>query len=118
MQLRPTLSDTMPRVVVDAVHAQESLTTILVDAVGQTAEGRDLDVDVRETEQGRVRVHVVIGGKGESKQSSEGSARESIELRLAKRLIEAQNGTVVEDAHGVTIELPIERASSVVRAAR
>jgi len=118
VQLRPTLSETMPRVVVDAVHAQESLTSILVNAVAQTAEGRDLDVDVRETDQGRVRVHVVIGGRNEGDQSSPGSPRESIELRLAKRLLEAQSGTVTEDEHGVSIELPIEKASSVVRNGR
>ena len=118
VQLRPTLSDTMPRVVVDAVHAQESLTSIFINAVEQTAEGRDLDVDVRETDQGRVRIHVVIGGKGEGDRSSATSTRESIEMRLAKRLLQAQLGIITEDEHGVTIELPIEKASSVVRAVR
>jgi signal transduction histidine kinase len=117
VQMRPTLSETMPRVVVDAVHAQEALTSILVDAVRQTSEGRDLDIDVRETEQGRVRVHIVIDGASEQS-SNQSARRESIELRLAKRLLEAQNGTVTEDEHGVSIELPIEKASSVVRAGR
>ncbi|HEV7703473.1 MAG TPA: hypothetical protein VGO46_04235 [Gemmatimonadaceae bacterium] len=115
VQLRSTLSGTMPRVVVDPVHAQESLTSILINAVEQTAEGRDLDVDVRETDKGRVRIHV--GGRGEGAQPP-GSSRDSIELRLAKRLLEAQNATVSEDEHGVIIELPIEKAVSVVRAAR
>jgi hypothetical protein len=64
-----------------------------------------------------VRVHVVIGGRGEGAQPP-GSSRDSIELRLAKRLLEAQNATVSEDEHGVIIELPIEKAVSVVRAAR
>lgn len=118
VQVRPTLSETMPRVVVDAVHAQESLTSILVNAVGQTPEGRDLDVDVRETEQGRVRVHIVSDRRSDGEQHPPAKGRESIELRLAKRLLEAQNGTVTEDEHGVSIELPIETASSVVRAGR
>jgi signal transduction histidine kinase len=118
VQMRPTLSETMPRVVVDAVHAQEALTAILVDAVRQTSEGRDLDIDVRETEQGRVRVHIVIDGASEQSGNQSAMRRESIELRLAKRLLEAQNGTVTEDAHGVSIDLPIETASSVVRAGR
>jgi signal transduction histidine kinase len=115
VQMRPTLSETMPRVVVDAVHAQESLTSILVNAVCETAEGRDLDVDVRETEQGRVRVHLVIGGKGDGQQGAPGIGRESIELRLAKRLLEAQNAVITEDDHGVSIDLPIETASRVTR---
>jgi len=118
VQLRSTLSDTMPRVVVDPVHAQESLTTIFVNAVGQTPEGQDLDVDVRETDQGRVRIHIVIGGKLGDEQSSPAINRESIEQRLAKRLLQAQNGTVNEDDHGVSIELPIETASRVVHAGR
>lgn len=118
VQMRPTLSETMPRVVVDPVHAQESLTNILVNAVGQTAEGQDLDVDVRETDQGRVRIHIVIGGRVGGEQASPANTRESIDQRLAKRLLQAQSGTVTDDDHGVIIELPIETASRVARAGR
>ena len=115
VQMRPTLSETMPRVVVDAVHAQEALTSILVNAVCETAEGRDLEVDVRETEQGRVRIHLVIGGKGDAQPAAPGLSPDSIELRLAQRLLEAQNAVVTEDDHGVSIDLPIETASRVTR---
>ncbi|HMI58500.1 MAG TPA: hypothetical protein VK511_10655 [Gemmatimonadaceae bacterium] len=118
VQLRSTLSETMPRVIVDPVHAQESLTTILVNAVGQTAEAEDLEVDVRETDQGRVRIHIVIGGKAGGEQSSPGGNRESVDQRLAKQLLQAQNATVTEDDHGVSIELQIETASRVVHARR
>jgi signal transduction histidine kinase len=115
VQMRPTLSETMPRVVVDAVHAQEALTSILVNAVCETAEGRDLEVDVRETEQGLVRIHLVIGGKGDAQPLAPGLSPDSIELRLAQRLLEAQNAVVTEDDQGVSIDLPIETASRVTR---
>lgn len=108
VQLRPTLSDAMPRVVVDAVHAQEALTSILTNAVARTPEGSDLDVDVREVaERPLVRIRVELPRPQASP--------DSIEMRLAKQLIEAQHGTLTDGARGVVIELPIETASRVTR---
>ena len=110
VQLRPFVSDTAPRAIVDAVHAQEAMTSPLIDAIAHTAEGGDVDVNAGESDRGRIRISVtrrpMIAGAASS---------ESLELRLARRLLEAQGCSITIDGAVTVVDLPSESASPVTR---
>lgn len=110
VQLRPLISDTAPRVIVDAVHAQEALTSILTDAIAHTEKGGDVDVEASESDRSRVRIsitrHPVIAAT---------DAAMPLQMRLAQRLLEAQGCSVTTDGPVAIVELPAERASQVQR---
>jgi signal transduction histidine kinase len=112
VQLRPSVSDTAPRAFVDAVHAQEALTTILIDAIAHTAEGGDVDVAAgeREGERQRIRISItrnpVLPGTGDPA---------PLEMRLARRLLEAQGCSITIDGAVTIVDLPSESASPVTR---
>jgi signal transduction histidine kinase len=110
VQLRPFVSDTAPRAIVDAVHAQEAMTSILVDAIAHTAEGGDVDVNAGESDRGRIRVSItrrpMIAGA---------ASPSSLELRLARRLLEAQGCSITIDGAVTVVDLPSESASPVTR---
>jgi signal transduction histidine kinase len=110
VQLRPFVSDTAPRAIVDAVHAQEAMTSILTDAIAHTAEGGDVDVNAGEDDHGRIRISItrrpMIAGA---------ATTVPLELRLARRLLEAQGCSVTNDAAVTVVEMPSETASPVTR---
>jgi len=110
VQLRPFVSDTAPRAIVDAVHAQEAMTSILIDAIAHTAEGGDVDVNAGESDRGRIRISItrrpMVAGA---------ASPESLELRLARRLLEAQGGSITIDGAVTVVDLPSESASPVTR---
>jgi len=111
VQLLPAISDTAPRVIVDAVHAQEALTSILTDAVVHTAKGGDVDVEASEGERSRVRISIVR----RPPIAADANAAMPLELRLARRLLEAQGCSVRSDGAVTIVELPAESASHVQR---
>ncbi|MBK5188181.1 MAG: hypothetical protein JJD97_08030, partial [Gemmatimonadaceae bacterium] len=110
VQLRPVVSDTAPRAIVDAVHAQDAMTSILTDAIARTAEGGDVDVDAGEGDRAAIRISItrrpVVPGTG-------GAA--SLEMLLARRLLEAQGCALTIDGAVTVVEMPSESASHVAR---
>ncbi|HEX5408976.1 MAG TPA: hypothetical protein VFW89_04325 [Gemmatimonadaceae bacterium] len=91
------ISGTAPRVVVDAVHAQEALSAILTSLVQRVPERSDISVDAVENESGGVRIVV---------NHEDAELTRSLEQRLATRLIEAQHGCVRDERRQTTIVLP------------
>ena len=110
VQLRPFVSDTAPRAIVDAVHAQEAMTSILIDAIAHTTDGGDVDVNAGESDRGRIRISItrrpMIAGA---------ASPASLELRLARRLLEAQGCSITVDEAVTIVDLPSESASHVIR---
>lgn len=111
VQLLPVISDTAPRVIVDAVHAQEALTSILTDAVLHTEKGGDVEVDASEGDRSHVRISIVR----RPPIVADAAAAMPLELRLARRLLEAQGCSVRSDGAVTIVELPAESASHVQR---
>ncbi len=110
VQLRPFVSDTAPRAIVDAVHAQEAMTSILIDAITHTAQGGDVDVNAGEGDRGRIRISVT---RRPMAAGAAGAA--SLELRLAQRLLGAQGCSITNDGAVTVVEMPSESASPVIR---
>jgi len=110
IQLRPVISDTAPRVLVDAVHAQEAITSILTDAITHTDKGGDLVVDAGEGDRSHVRVSIT-----RRPATAASLAALPLEMRLAERLLGAQGCTITNDGSVTVIELPSESASHVER---
>jgi signal transduction histidine kinase len=110
VQLRHVVSDTAPRAIVDAVHAQEAMTSILTDAIAHTASGGDVDVDAGEGDRSRLRVSItrrpVLAGAADAV---------SLEMRLARRLLEAQGCSFTSDGAVTVVDMPSETASHVAR---
>ncbi len=110
VQLRSSISDTAPRVIVDAVLAQEALTAILANAIAHTGLGGEVRVSAAEGERGRVCITIVrtpVSG------NVDGAA--PLEMRLAQRLLEAQRCTMAANGAETIIELPSETTSHVER---
>jgi signal transduction histidine kinase len=106
--LRPVVSDTAPRTIVDAVLAQEALTSILVDAIAHTAAGGDVDVDAGEGDHARIRISIT------RRPLVPGSANAgSLEMRLARQLLEAQGCAITSDGAVTIVDMPAESASHV-----
>jgi signal transduction histidine kinase len=97
--LRASIDSTLPRVLVDPVHAQDAVTIVLTEAVERAPAGRDLEVEASESESGAVRL-VVAGSPAEE--------RPSLPVRLAERLLRAQGGALRIDGGALTLELPAE----------
>ncbi len=110
VQLRPVVSDTAPRALVDAVHVQEAMTSILSDAIAHTSEGGDVHVDAGEGDRARLRVSIT-----RRPMATEVARAPSLEMRLARRLLEAQNCSLTTDGAVTVVDLPSESASHVVR---
>jgi len=110
VQMRAEISDTAPRVLVDAVHAQEALTSILADAIAHTEPGGDIDLSARDGDGSHVRI-------GITRQPAIPNSRDAmpLELRLARKLLEAQHCTVTFDGAVTRVELPAESTSHVER---
>jgi len=110
VQLRPVVSDTAPRTIVDAVLAQEALTSILIDAIAHTAAGGDVDVDAGEGDRARIRISIT------SRPMVAGTANAgSLEMRLARRLLEAQGCSITSDGAVTIVDMPSESTSHVTR---
>ena len=110
VQLRPVIADTAPRVIVDAVHAQEALTSILTDAIANTAKGGDVDLHAAEGD----RSHVCITITCRPMLAATDGAM-PLEMRLALGLLEVQGCAIIVRGSSTTIELPAESASHVER---
>jgi signal transduction histidine kinase len=110
VQLRPQISDTAPRVLVDAVHAQEALTSVLIDAVAHTEKGGDVDVSAGEGDRSHVRISItrrpVIAAASDAM---------SLEMRLARELLEVQGCSITIEGAVTRVELPSESTSHVER---
>jgi signal transduction histidine kinase len=110
VQLRPAVSDTAPRAIVDAVHAQEALTSILTDAIAHTAKGGDLDVNAAEDDRARIRISIM-----RRPMTADAADAEPLKMRLARRLLEVQGCSITTDGPVTIVELPSESASHVER---
>jgi signal transduction histidine kinase len=115
VQLHPEISDTSPRARVDAVHAQEALTSILTNAIAQAGENGEVTVDARETEEGRIRISVSLRPIIPSQVAAKAPDAESLEMRLARLLVQAQGGTLTRIGDTTIVEFPSEAASRVTR---
>ena len=110
VQLRAVIADTSPRVIVDAVHAQEALTSILADAIAHTENGGDVDVDAAEGDRAHVRLTITS-----RPMVAAADAAMPLELRLARRVLEAQGCSIATAGSITTIEIPAERVSHIER---
>jgi signal transduction histidine kinase len=110
VQLRPAIPDTAPRVIVDAVHAQEAMTSILTDAIANTGKGGDVDVSAAEGDPTHVRISIA-----RRPELAAASAAMPLELRLAHGLLEAQGGSITTQGAVTIVELPSESTSHVER---
>lgn len=99
VSFRANVPQNGPRVIVDPVHAQEALSALLVEAVERTAAGGEVRVDSTDDERGCVRIVVIHG---------EAPATISLVHRLARRLVEAQHGELLESPGQTIISLPRE----------
>jgi hypothetical protein len=94
----------LPRVLADPTHMPEALTSQLGIAIGRTAPGETLLVEVREVADG-TRVAISLShGDGPNSLTADGL--------LAQRTIELQGGTIADGARATIIELPAERLSA------
>lgn len=91
------IPDSASRVVVDPVHAQEALSAILTSLVNRIPERSAVVIDAAEDESGGARIVV---------NHEDMATAQSLEQRLATRLIEAQHGRVCDERGRTTIELP------------
>ena len=110
VQLRPEISDMVPRVIVDAVHAQEAITSIITYAIAHTGKGGDLVVNAGEGDRSHVRISITRRPAIAAAPSAP-----PLEMRLAQRLLEAQGCTIITDGAVAIVELPSESASHVER---
>lgn len=97
--------DTTPRVMVDPVHTQEAMTTVLDWAVGNAESDNSVSVDVHEDNAAEVRISVSHG-------LTDIARRNSLAMLLAVRLINLQNGRVVHEPRSVDVYLPCEELAS------
>lgn len=91
------IPDSASRVVVDPVHAQEALSAILTSLVNRIPERSAVVIDSEEDESGGAQIVV---------SHEDMATAQSLEQRLATRLIEAQHGRVCDERGRTTIELP------------
>lgn len=99
VQLQLDISDRAPRVLADATLAQEALTTVLGVAIASTPAAGDVAVTAGEREDGRVAIDVT---------HARWSGPESLELRLARRLLAAQNARLTEEPQRTVVDFPAE----------
>lgn len=101
VSLRVQVSDTAPRAVVDPVHTQAALTTILEDAVSRAGAGSEVDVDATECGTGQIRITITHHGAAQRQAVS-------LQMRLARRLLALQRGSLLEETERMIVELPAE----------
>jgi signal transduction histidine kinase len=99
------ISEATPRVLADPVRTQEALTSILLDAVSRTSAGGEIAVNAGESETGRLRIAISHG-------SAAARSPASLVMRVARRIITLQQGSVSEDQWHYIVELPAERLAS------
>lgn len=99
VQLHLDISDRAPRVLADATLAQEALTTVLGVAIASTPAAGDVTVTAGEREEGRVTIEVT---------HARSTGPESLEVRLARRLLAAQQARLTEEPERTLVEFPAE----------
>ncbi len=99
VQLHLDISDRAPRVLADATLAQEALTTVLGVAIASTSVAGDVTVTAGEREEGRVTIEVT---------HARSTGPESLEVRLARRLLAAQHARLTEEPERTVVEFPAE----------
>jgi len=96
------------RAIVDAVHVQPALTTLLTDVVSRIPTGHDVEIAATDSGKGRIRItahHPSATPPGNDT---------TLDLRLAQRLIAMQDGTVLRTTTETRIELPSEVPTRVL----
>ena len=100
--VKENISKTAPRVIADAMQVQAALTALLTSIVAQTPAGSEIEIIAEEGTQNRIRIVVHHAG------TSAGQGDHSLDLRLARRLILLQHGTLEQNDQQTIIELPSE----------
>ena len=100
VQLRTDISDRAPRALVDATLAQEALTTLVTGAVAATRPAGDVRVSAVEREDGRVVIDIAHDAA---------PIPETLDRRLAQRLLDAQGAELTESPGLTRIALRAER---------
>jgi hypothetical protein len=98
------VSDTLPRVIVDAPHTQEAITAILSHAAARIKPGGEIIVTASESRDGQVTIRTAPGATHDLDPASL-----DLELRLCSRILEAQGGAVTFSATETVVALPTER---------
>jgi signal transduction histidine kinase len=99
VQLHLDISDRAPRVLADAVLAQEALTTVLGVAIASTPAAGDVAVTAGERDDGRITIEVA---------HARSTAAESLDVRLARRLLAVQHARLTEEPERTIVEFPAE----------
>lgn len=100
VQLHLDISDRAPRVLADATLAQEALTTVLGVAIASTPTAGDVTVTAGEHDEGGVTIEIT---------HAKSTGPESLEVRLARRLLAAQHARLTEQPERTVVEFPVER---------
>jgi signal transduction histidine kinase len=102
VSVNTSVSETAPRVIADAMQTQAALTAVLIDAVTRTPANGEISIKADEGEHGQIQIAIKHGG-------TDGSpSQPSLDIRLARRIIELQHGTLRESVGDILIELPGE----------
>ena len=99
VQLHLDISDRAPRVLADAMLAQEALTTVLTVAVASTPAAGDVAVTAGERDEGCITIEVT---------HARSTGPESLDARLARRLLAAQDARLTEQPERTVVEFPAE----------
>jgi len=99
VQLYLDISDRAPRVLADAMLAQEALTTVLNVAVASTPAAGDVAVTAGERDEACITIEVT---------HARSPAPESLDVRLARRLLAVQHARLTEEPERTVVEFPAE----------
>ena len=99
VQLRTKIANGAPRVIADAMLAQEALTTILGRAIAAAPSASDVTLEAHETDGGCVAIAISQPAPCQG---------DTLDIRLARRLLAAQGAGLDEAIDRTVITLPAE----------
>lgn len=107
VSIRTEISDTAHRVFADPLQLEAALTTLLTYAIAQAPSESEVCIVAEDAEPDRVRITITRSG------SETPVAELPLDVRLARRLILLQQGTLPKTSGAIVINLPNERASGI-----
>lgn len=102
VQVDADVPDTLPCALVDPVYAEEALTTILLEAVGAAGAGEHVQVRAAEGAPRGLAITVRPGVRDATRDG------DRLDLKLARRVLEAQGGALIVGAEQTEVALPSE----------
>jgi CheY-like chemotaxis protein len=107
VSVRTNISDTAHRVIADPLQLEAALTTLLTYAIAQVPSGGEVHLVAEELEPDRIHITITCGGPETL------VAELPLDVRLARRLILLQQGTLPKAPGAIVINLPNEHTSGI-----